>query len=101
MKKLLLLEIPRYNTIKNGRLYQTGVTITLNHPNVYTFGEKQYEVIFISRGAFNDHHWAQFRLDDGSYHDYDDNNTVGGYTIPIEGFSEDNKMATIVLRRLT
>ena len=48
-----------------------------------------------------DHHWAQFRLNDGIFHDYDDNNNVGGYTIPIEGFTEDNKMATIVMKRLT
>ena len=87
--------------ITNRSLQQRGVKIKLNHTNVYTFGDQEYEVIFISRGAFNDHHWAQFLLDDGSFHDYDDNNNVGGYTIPIEGFTEDEKMATIVLRRLT
>ena len=94
---MLVLEVPRYNSWVQGRLRQKGVFIKLEETNVYTLGGQNFEVIFISRGAFNDHHWAQFRLDDGSFHDYDDNNHVGGYTIPIDGFTEDAKMATIVM----
>ena len=78
--------------------------------NFFTFTRLRYTtVLFVSKVwllsfvlvlMFAGQRPAQL-FHDGSFHDYDDNNHVGGYTIPIDGFTEDAKMATIVMRRLT
>ena len=76
----------------------TGTDLTPN--NKYTLGGSDYEIIFISRGAFEHcrHHWAEFKIEDFIKR-YDDRAEYG-MGIGISRFTADEFLARVVMRRV-
>ena len=105
-RKILVVTVPRrirfekrYNPAV-GRMYDHGIPVgTVLHVSKndrYVFGGKRYRILFCNRGAFGDHHWQESLVEPwGAVTFYDD--LKGGYNVPIEDFTSDEKIARIWL----
>ena len=78
--------------------YVKSLTLQLDAENEYTFAGNVYEVIHVTKGGFDTHHWAEFQLACSSVYHYD-NLKRNGVAVPLEDFVSDDKIEYVVLRR--
>ena len=96
--KILCVYNPRVPDMETGSRYVKSLTLQLDAENEYTFAGNVYEVIHVTKGGFDTHHWAEFQLACSSVYHYD-NLKRNGVAVLLEDFVSDDKIEYDPLRK--
>ena len=71
----------------------------MSKDDVYEFAGSRYRMMFSNRGAFGDHHWMESFIEPWEEVTFYDD-LKGGYNVPMEDFSSDDKTARLWLLKI-